>query len=125
MGTWQTETRRYQGRILRLAESLNCITDEIARLPPAPLPIRLSDKAAIPCPWAGDGETVHPINVMEFVRHADRNHIGAEDDYKFLCDASHPTYLQHKGNLSLIIYSNDAALQPLQMSSGQIQPWSI
>lgn len=39
--------------------------------------------------------TETPVNVMEFVRAAESVTPGTEDDYAFLCDAAHPSYLQN------------------------------
>lgn len=36
---------------------------------------------------------VSPVNVMEFVRSADVVSPGIIDEYKFLCDAAHPTFM--------------------------------
>jgi hypothetical protein len=39
--------------------------------------------------------TETPVNVMEFVRAVESIAHGTEEDYGFLCDAAHPSYLQN------------------------------
>lgn len=45
-------------------------------------------------PFAGE-HMVAAINVMEFIRAADRLAPGIHQTYEFLCDSAHPTYGQH------------------------------
>jgi hypothetical protein len=54
----------------------------------------LGSKSEVPLP-TGLVEHHPVINVMEFIREADLISPGTADAYAFLCDASHPTYLQH------------------------------
>ena len=54
----------------------------------------LGSKSGVPLP-AGLGRHHAVINVNEFIREAELLSPGTADAYAFLCDASHPTYLQH------------------------------
>ena len=48
-----------------------------------------------PVPWRPDLPLIKPINVMDFVRAADAVDPGIFKLYEFLCDASHPSIMQH------------------------------
>lgn len=54
----------------------------------------LNSKSGVPLPWGGDSE-LKPIHVMDMVRQADFAMSGVLVDYEFLCDACHPSQLQH------------------------------
>jgi hypothetical protein len=55
----------------------------------------LGSKSGIPMPWSQEPAHVTPINVMDFLREAETLSQGTLAHYNFLCDASHPSYLQH------------------------------
>jgi hypothetical protein len=62
--------------------------------------LMLGSKSGVPLP-AGIQGTYPIINVIEFIRAAEQLSTGVEEEYAFLCDASHPTYAQH----SYLIFS--------------------
>ncbi len=45
-------------------------------------------------PWGGNSNTP-PIGVRQYIQHLDTDFENAGEDYAFLCDAAHPTMLQH------------------------------
>jgi hypothetical protein len=48
-----------------------------------------------PVPWRPEVSNLKPINVMDFVRAAEAVQPGTSELYDFLCDASHPSIMQH------------------------------
>lgn len=54
----------------------------------------LGSKSSVRFPWGHMSEE-KPINVMDFVREAETAHPGTMANYEFLCDASHPSFVQH------------------------------
>ncbi|CAD6881230.1 hypothetical protein [Methylomonas albis] len=51
-------------------------------------------KSEVMLPW-GELATESSINVMDFVRSLENEHSGAVESYGFLCEASHPNFVQN------------------------------
>jgi hypothetical protein len=45
--------------------------------------------------WRSDAEHIQPTNVMAFIKAANEISPGTEAIYNFLCDSSHPSFMQH------------------------------
>ena len=56
--------------------------------------LNMGAKGDIPLPW-GDPTGFEPIHAMEFVRAIRQNEVDAIEEYNSLCNASHPSFLQH------------------------------
>lgn len=54
----------------------------------------LGSRSDLPLPWGGNSSE-NPVHVMEMIRQAEAAVPGTMATYEFLCNASHPCYLQH------------------------------
>lgn len=66
---------------------LSTATSKVTRL-------NLGAKGDVPLPWGG-AASEEPIHVMDFVRSIRCDQIDVESEYEWLCNASHPSLLQH------------------------------
>lgn len=51
-------------------------------------------RSEVMLPW-GELATESSIHVMDFIRSIEKEHSGAEESYNFLCEASHPNFVQN------------------------------
>lgn len=78
-------------KVLKPLVGDNCIDTCQAKM----MKLLFGSKSGVLSP-RGDSRQPHPlVNVMDFIKEGEAVFPGLSGTYSFLCDASHPTYLQH------------------------------